>query len=53
MVARVRDAPIRHWLITQTNIKSYKNLMFLPFDIEKKLLIMIPALQIIVKPALG
>ena len=27
--------------------------MFLPFEIEKKLLIVIPALQITVKPALG
>jgi len=33
--------------------KSYKNLTFLPFEIEKKLLIMITALQVTVKPALG
>ena len=35
------------------NTKSYKNLTFLPSEIEKKLLIMIPALRITVKPALG
>jgi len=35
------------------NTKSYKNLTFLPFEIGKKLLIVIPALRITVKPALG
>jgi len=35
------------------NTKSYKNLTFLPIEIEKKLFIVIPALRITVKPVLG
>jgi len=35
------------------NTKSYKNLTFLSFEIEKKLLIVIPALWITVKPVFG
>jgi len=40
-------------VVVLINTKSYKNLMFLPFEIENKLLIVIPALRIAVKPALG
>jgi len=53
-----RDALVRHWP-TQTigrlsiNTKSYKNLTFLPSDIETKLSMVIPALRVTVKPALG
>jgi len=35
------------------NTTTYKNLTFLPIEIEKKLFIMLPALRITVKPALG
>jgi len=39
-------------VVVLINTKSYKNLMFLPFEIENKLLIVIPALRITVKAAL-
>jgi len=52
----IRDPLIRHWPIISRlpiNTKSCKNLTFLPFEIEKKLLIVIPALRVMAKPALG
>jgi len=59
-----KDAPIIGWLLSADNwrlkicrlpinTKSYNNLTFLLFEIENKLLIVIPALRITVKPALG
>jgi len=59
-----KDAPIIGGLLSADNwrlkicrlpinTKSYNNLTFLLFEIENKLLIVIPALRITVKPALG